>query len=300
MPYPLLSYHGGHSGDLCDHARDTKTDLLASYVAKGFTHVGITEHLPPPDDAFLYPSEIEKGHDAAYLQRVFDTYQLQTRPRLREQYGDKLHLAFSFETEWYGLEPARWLETNLEKYRPEYLVASVHHVDDIPIDMNPTQYAQAAQSSGGVDGLYQAYYDAQFDLFAALSPFASRIPIVVAHFDLIKIFSPDHDPSEEVWQPIVRNLEFAIANEYVFEVNARAFKKGLGEPYPSAHLLTQIRDMGGEITLGDDSHAADEVGLHFADALPVIRPIFDEVTAFEWRAQACGEGERLVRVKLPL
>ncbi len=300
MTYPLLSYHGGHSGDLCDHARDTKTALVEAYIARGFTHVGITEHLPPPDDSFLYPSEIEKGHDAAYLQRVFDVYQRQTRPRLRERYGDKLHLAFSFETEWYGLEPARWLEMNIESYRPEYLVASVHHVDDIPIDMEQAEFDQVAQSLGGVDAVHQAYYDAQFELFAALAPFASRIPIVVAHFDLIKLFSPTHDPSEDVWQRIVRNLEFAIANEYVFEVNARAFKKGLGEPYPSAHLLNQIRDMGGEITLGDDSHAASEVGLHFADALPVIRPIFDEVTAFEWVAQAHGEGERLGRVKLRL
>ncbi|GAB4579316.1 MAG: hypothetical protein Fur0022_20540 [Anaerolineales bacterium] len=298
MPYPLLSYHGGHSGDLCDHARDTKTALLEAYLAKGFTHVGLTEHLPPPDDSFLYPSEIEKGHDAAYLQRVFDEYQLQTRPLLRQQYGDKLHLAFSFETEWYGLEPARWLATNIEKYHPDYLVASVHHIDDIPIDMSQPEFDQAAQSVGGVDEIHQAYYDAQFDLFTTLAPYASRIPIIVAHFDLIKLFSPDHAPSEEAWQRIVRNLEFAIANEFVFEVNARAFKKGLGEPYPSVHLLNQIHDMGGEITLGDDSHAASEVGLHFEEALPVVRSIFSEVTAFEWRGQL--QGRRLVRVRLPL
>ncbi|NUM44137.1 MAG: histidinol-phosphatase [Anaerolineales bacterium] len=300
MTYPLLSYHGGHSGDLCDHAHDTKAALLEAYLARGFTHVGITEHLPPPEDAFLYPSEIEKGHDAAYLQRVFDEFQFHTRPLLRQQYGDKFHLAFSFETEWYGKHPARWLEKNIEKYRPDYVIASVHHVNDIPTDMTLIEFANVVRMLGGVDEVFQAYYDRQFALFSTLAPYASQIPIVVGHFDVIKLFAPDHDPSEEVWRRMVRNLDFAIANEYVFEVNARAFKKGLGEPYPSEHLLTQICDMGGEITLGDDSHAASEVGLHFEDALPVVRSIFNEVVAFEWGDQGCGEGGRLEKVYLPL
>jgi histidinol-phosphatase (PHP family) len=295
MTYPLISYHGGHSGDTCDHAADTKSALLEAYIARGFTHVGLTEHLAPPNDALLIPDETEKGHDSAFLRARLDHYFAHTRPLLRETYGDKLHLAFSFETEWYGPDPARWLETHLEKYRPDYLVASVHHINDIPTDMTPDEFTAAIRMAGGVDEAFQVYYDRQFALFAALAPYASQIPIVIGHFDVIKLFALEHDPSEEVWQRIVRNLEFAIANEYVFEVNARAFKKGLGEPYPSEHLLTQIRDMGGEITLGDDSHAASEVGLHFEDALPVARSIFDEVVAFEW-----GAGERLVRVKLPL
>ena len=175
------------------------------------------------------------------------------------------------------------------------MIASVHHVNDIPTDMTASEFATVARMLGGVDEVFQAYYDRQFALFSTLAPYASQIPIVVGHFDVIKLFAPDHDPSEEVWRRMVRNLDFAIANEYVFEVNARAFKKGLGEPYPSEHLLTQICDMGGEITLGDDSHAASEVGLHFEDALPVVRSIFNEVVAFEW-----GAGERLMRVKLPL
>ncbi|HLF87725.1 MAG TPA: histidinol-phosphatase HisJ family protein, partial [Anaerolineales bacterium] len=222
---PRISYHGGHSGDTCDHARDTKVALLEAYIAKHFTHVGLTEHLPPPDDTLLYPDEIKNGHDSTFLRARFEHYFTVTRSQLRKTYGDKLHLTFSFETEWYGDDPECWLETNIEKYRPDYIVASVHHVEDIPIDMSPASTGEAVLALGGVDTLYQAYYDRQHDLFVTLAPYASRIPIVVAHFDLIKLFTPDRDLSDEVWQRIVRNLEFAIANDFVFEVNARAFKK---------------------------------------------------------------------------
>ena len=34
-------------------------DIIKQYIKLGFTKVGITEHIPPVSDKFLYPDEIE-------------------------------------------------------------------------------------------------------------------------------------------------------------------------------------------------------------------------------------------------
>ncbi|MFH2060773.1 MAG: histidinol phosphatase, partial [Pseudomonadota bacterium] len=62
-----ISYHGGHSGQYCNHAKDRLEDIILQYIALEFKAVGITEHIPPSDDQFLYPDEKELGLTAANL-----------------------------------------------------------------------------------------------------------------------------------------------------------------------------------------------------------------------------------------
>ena len=42
-----------------------------------------------------------------------------------------------------------------------------------------------------------------------------------------------------------------------------AFKKNLADPFPKKELLEYILTEGGKLTLGDDSHHPDQVGLNF-------------------------------------
>ena len=53
----LISLHGGHSGQFCNHAADMLEDIILQYIHLGFKKVGITEHVPPISDQFLYPDE---------------------------------------------------------------------------------------------------------------------------------------------------------------------------------------------------------------------------------------------------
>lgn len=45
----------------------------------------------------------------------------------------------------------------------------------------------------------------------------------------------------------------------VFEVNSRALKKNLPDPYPQSDVLKIILEMGGKLTLADDSHGPLQV-----------------------------------------
>ena len=54
VPKPV-SVHGGHSGQFCGHAKDTLEEIVLAYIDQRYPWVGITEHMPPVSDAFVYP-----------------------------------------------------------------------------------------------------------------------------------------------------------------------------------------------------------------------------------------------------
>ena len=71
---PPVSVHGGHSGQFCGHARGTLEEMVLAYIDQGYPWVGITEHMPPVTDAFVYPEEKSAGLDAGILKDRFADY----------------------------------------------------------------------------------------------------------------------------------------------------------------------------------------------------------------------------------
>ncbi|HDI60009.1 MAG TPA: histidinol-phosphatase HisJ family protein [Desulfobacteraceae bacterium] len=260
-----VSVHGGHSGQFCSHAADDLASVVAAYAAQGFAWVGLTEHMPPPEDRFLYPEERQAGFDAAALRRRFAAYMAEAR-RLQRHWEAVLPLRVGFETEACSgaLDLARQLVT---EFHPDYIVGSVHHVADIPIDVSPAVYADAAARCGGIEELYLAYFDLQLEMIETLRP------QVIGHFDLVRIFDPDyprHLASAPVGRRIVRNLERVRQMGAILDLNVAAWDKGGSEPYPAAGIRWQARRLGIALVPGDDSHGVATVGRHFDRAVALL------------------------------
>jgi HisJ family histidinol phosphate phosphatase len=66
-------------------------------------------------------------------------------------------------------------------------------------------------------------------------------PLVVGHFDLIRLFSdePDRDLMgiEGVRELMVRNLKAVVEIGGLLEVNTSALRKGMREPYPGRSII---------------------------------------------------------------
>ncbi len=293
---PLISYHGGHSSDLCVHAQspDTKADLIRAYAAAGFSHVGVVEHLQPPDDRWLYPEEIAAGFSAAALTERLDRFFATDRAALLSEYSRPggMNLAIGFETEFYGSDPESWLAQMIGRYKPDFLVASVHHVRDIPIDYTREALLQAAADCGGEEQLAVEYFESVARLIRFLA--SAGVPAVIGHLDLIKLFWPGFVLTPKIRASAERTVEAGVRAGFPFEVNARAFKKGLSEPYPGPELLRMIKAAGGRVTFGDDAHAVGDVGLNLQRSAIAAAEHFSSITAFER-----NEG-MLVPVELPL
>ena len=52
----LVSVHGGHTAEFGD-GEDTLAEVVAEYARQNFDWVGITEHIPPVSDAFLFDED---------------------------------------------------------------------------------------------------------------------------------------------------------------------------------------------------------------------------------------------------
>ncbi len=213
---PLVSIHGAHSGEFCTHASDTLEALVQAYIDKGFSWVGITEHMPPTEDRFRYPDEVEAGLDAAGLYRRFARY-MATARALQKKYASQITLYVGFETETYsGAYP--FIEQLVTTFAPDYMVGSVHHVNDMGIDWSPETYARIAQRLGGLEALYRAYFDLQYEMLSRLKP------QVVGHFDLVRIFDdayPQRMQNESIQRRIQRNLELIKRLNLIMDLNLR-------------------------------------------------------------------------------
>ncbi len=261
-----VSVHGGHSRDFCDHARDNLEDIIEKYIELGFAWVGITEHVPPPTDVLRYPDEIEKAVSAAFLQERFARY-IQRCRQLQTKYREKLTVFVGFETEtWNGY--LSYIQEIIQRFRPDYVVGSVHHVDDHCIDYSSQMYQDAARAMGGMDALYRRYFDLQHDMLCTVKP------AVAGHFDLIRIFDADYEArlkKPEIWQCILRNLTCIKSLGTALDFNLRAFKKGAGEPYVSKPILHKALEMNIPVIPGDDSHGVCDVGNHMPLALEQLK-----------------------------
>ncbi|KAK4054398.1 hypothetical protein OIV83_000892 [Microbotryomycetes sp. JL201] len=284
--------HHSHSGQFCLHAKGTLEEVVQEAIRQGFTTFGLSEHVPRYRTRDLYPEEQEAGVDR--LQDAFEAYMVEAH-RLKRMYSDKITLLVGLETESITSESLDRLQELLERHgeRIEYVVGSVHHCRQRPIDFDKQSYdallqelqSEAAESlqpllsstsqlldtdtirQQAFASLFCQYFDDQFDMMHKIRP------EVVGHFDLCRLYYPDVSFAQfdKVWEKIERNVRFAVSYGALFEVNAAAFRKGWNAAYPGIEVLDLILKLGGRLTLSDDSHGPDAVGLNYDRAYEYLR-----------------------------
>ncbi len=261
-----VSVHGGHSGEFCCHAIDSLEDIVNAYIRKGFTWVGITEHMPPVADTFMYPDERAAGWDAGRLYDRFADYMNMAR-ELKVRYAGDLDIYVGFETE-LTTKAMPFTRKLIGKFKPDYIVGSLHHVDDISFDFSQADYLRAVDALGGYDNLYERYFDLQYELIDALNP------AVVGHFDLIRLYDEHYRArleKPEIALKIDRNLALVADRGLILDFNLAALSRGMDEPYISAGILKKARDMGIAVVPGDDSHSVDTVGRHMEKGIEILK-----------------------------
>lgn len=155
--------------------------------------------------------------------------------RLREKYAGQIRILVGFEIDWIRPESRDLVETSMKAFPFEFFMGSLHHTRTVPIDYDREMYEKARDLAGGSDErLFEAYFDEQLDMLQQLKP------LVVGHFDLIRLKSDDPERSFKqwpgVWQRILRNLDYVAGYGGILELNSAALRKGMSEPYPKAEI----------------------------------------------------------------
>ena len=259
-----FSFHGGHSGEFCRHAKGRLEDVVEEAHQAGFTTYGLSEHAPRTRSGDLYPGE--EDLTPADLSAHFEAYAIAARA-LQRAYADRLDVLVGFEAEvipagdW--LERARALRAASDF---DFVIGSVHHVDEVPIDITPEQFLALEERVGGRDALDRAYFELVVDMVEALEP------EVVGHLDLVRRFRGD-DVSfgDDTWPLIERALVATREAGSLLDVNAAPVRRGFGPVYPGPELLARACELGVGVTLGDDSHGPHDVGGGLEACLVAIR-----------------------------
>lgn len=260
---PWFSYHSGHSGEFCRHAKGELEAVVEAALARGFTHYGLSEHCPRDRVEDLYPEEQALGPEG--LAAAFASY-VDKALVLRERYADRIELLVGFETE--RLPPASWAQrmTALRASAPfDYIVGSVHDVDGTWVDYKPEVTAELAERVGGRDALHARYFEALVELVQTLRP------EIVGHLDLVRKFDgPGASFSPAARRHVERALEAVRAAGAMLDVNCGAARRGYSPVYPLPEILERACRMGIAVTLGDDSHGAHDVGVGLDGCLAAI------------------------------
>ncbi|EDQ89818.1 uncharacterized protein MONBRDRAFT_16917 [Monosiga brevicollis MX1] len=255
MAARLWSVHS-HSGQFCSHARDSLAEIVHTAHERGFSHYGLSEHMPRANPAFLYPEEIEAGLGPKELAEQFESYVQEAR-RLQQAYAGRLSIAVGMETEFCepgSLKAARELR---QQHNLDYIVGSVHHVDGIAIDFDAAQMARAEQQAGGPTALAVRYFEHVRTMIEALQP------TVVGHFDLFRLFRGEIPLTGPVLDAALRALTAGLEHDCIFEINTSGLRKGLPGPYPHADLLKMMLERGARLTISDDAHGTAQVGTNY-------------------------------------
>ena len=251
-----VSLHGGHCGEYCDHAQGTLLQVLQAAIAAGYHTFGLSEHAPRLNERYLYPKERELGWSVAKIADDFERY-AQRITQIASEFEDDLLVLRGFEAEVVPHDKYADIMLEYRNRHPfDYMVGSVHYVDDISIDSSPREFEDAMAAQGGLESLAIKYYGLVSDMVHALKP------EVVGHLDLLRKNAGPYGPVDTpaIREAACSTLDSIAAHGCILDLNTAGYRKGLGGPYLAPWILEVVKEKGIGVCFGDDSHGPAEVG----------------------------------------
>lgn len=258
----MVSLHGGHNSQACDHASDPLEAMIEAAVARGYLVFGVTEHAPRIEPERLFPEERALGWDISTLERLFAEHMARL-DRLREAWADRITLLKGMEIETVPLGRYPEVMRDLrERYGVQYLVGSAHYVEGHIIDYTFEEYEKAVERFGGPEPLAVRYYQTVAEMADALRP------EVIGHLDLPRKWAISE---EACATPAIRKAAFEALETIreigaILDVNTGGYRRGFGRPYPAPWIVREAHRMQIPFCFGDDSHAVDQVGAGIEEA----------------------------------
>ena len=239
----------------CD-GKDTPEEMILSAIDKGLGTVGISSH------SYTF-------FDESYCMQKADIPRCISELRyLRVKYFDKIHVLCGVEQDYYSSSPTDDFD---------YVIGSVHYVqvedEYIPVDESAQILKNAAEKhfNGDIYALCELYFQTVADVVKKTDC------DIIGHFDLISkfvekepLFDVNHPRYIAAWQAAADEL---VKYDVPFEINTGAISRGYRtQPYPSADMITYIRNRGGRFILSSDAHSKENVAYRFEEYEALTEP----------------------------
>ena len=238
-----------------DHSVEAVERYVEAAAERGIDEIGFTEHVyyfEQTRHLWSVPYHLERClYDVEpYVDAVVEAK--------RRGYPVKLGIEVDHQP-----DRADEMAEALEPYPWDYRIGSIHFVDGLAIDQQPSLVEEL-----GPNKAWRRYYDWLVD--------ASQRCEILGHPDLIKFFGPE---LEWDWNELAASLD-----PVCLEVSSAGLHKPHGKLYPNAGLLRSGREQGIPITLASDAHVPQNVGRDLDRAIEHARAAgYETVTVFDQR-----------------
>ncbi len=253
----FFSLHGGHSKEFCDHASSSVEDIILRAIELGMPVYGFSEHAPRCHEKYLYPEEIQLKKTPDDLINSFYSY-CRTISELQNKYADQITILKGLEIE--VVPPDKYVQFYRKLVKEgniEYVVGSVHWVNEFMTDFSLDTFKQAVKAHQGLENLMIAYYQTLKEMVISIKP------DIVAHFDLITCFLKPNEVPEytpELMRVIEQTLEKVKETNCILELNTSGLRKPISRIFPDETIIKISAEMGIPFTFADDSHSSEQVG----------------------------------------
>jgi histidinol-phosphatase (PHP family) len=144
------------------------------------------------------------------------------------------------------------LETFINQYPWDYVIGSVHFIDEWGFDRPDQAYLW---KQNNVEDAYQQY----FALFSEAAN--TKMFDIMGHPDVIKVFG--YRPKDCLMDEYLRCAEILKRADLCFEISTAGLRKPVGELYPALEFTQVLVQAGVVAMINSDAHRPEDVGHSF-------------------------------------
>ena len=253
---PDLHIHTPYS----EHGTGTMEETVRAAISKGFSEIGFSDHFP-------YPAGFEAPAPNCVIpdETTFMKYAAEVR-RLQSAYADRIRIRFGAEIDFLdGLDADQ--AAMRSKHAFDFVIGSVHILRGVAIDYRPETLRDSLEAFGGIDRLWQAYWDGLESLIRGGQCH------VIGHMDVLRKFD-GFLPARSQAERAGSLLRLIKRNGLALEVNTGGVDRASDHrPYPSTEILKLASGIGVDITLGSDAHGPEDVGRYFPETVRRLKSL---------------------------
>ncbi|MBD1378653.1 histidinol-phosphatase [Metabacillus arenae] len=237
---------------------------------KGIQHFGISEHA-----YHFYQTKNILSNPWVDERRFYDMADYVAL--FHQAWDQDIDVKMSIEMD-YTPGKHKEMEAFISQYDFDYVIGSIHWVDDFGIDLK--EYIQEWEKRDLHD-VYKKYFDQVVTLAE------SNLFDIVGHLDLVKIFKYVPTDEEFLLNEYDRATTALSNSKTAVEISTAGLRKPVGELYPDERLLQMCFDKNIPIVLSSDAHQPNDVGADYDQAVAFAKRIgYTSLMTFE-------KGERI-------
>jgi len=248
-----------HTHSILSDGQNTYEEMVQVAIAKGLDEIGFSDHIClKPFDWAVRMEDIP-----VMTEQITD---------LKSKYKDQIAIRYGIEVDYFlGYEME--LKELIDKIPVDYVIGSVHFIDDWNFDSDKSLYGKWTN-----DELYHKY----FGLIQQAAN--SGLFDVIGHLDIIKKFSiyPESN-QDKLYEETIKVIK---ANNLVVELNTGGIDRPCAEYHPGHKLLEFCYKYRIPLTLTSDAHRAADIARHYEGATETLRQIgYTEIVGFSKRVR---------------